>query len=99
MELEPFRYELRDLKFDMWRNRLVRKPLVLATNVLRNAEAAVPVNVDSALAYESEYSLYWGQAKATLKGLPTTVRFANGTIISDVKWGIPETEDRKNLYR
>jgi hypothetical protein len=29
------------------------------------------------------------------QGLPTTVRSANGTLIGDVKWGIPENEERK----
>lgn len=99
VETEPVRYELTGLKFDLWRKRQVRKPRVLATNVLSNAGATFPVNVDSALAYDSQYSLYWGQGKAILKGLPTTVRFANGTLIDEVKWGIPETGQRQDVYR
>jgi hypothetical protein len=99
VETEPVSYDLMSLKFDLGRRRVVRKPRVLATSVLSNAGATFPVRVDSALAYDSEYSLYWGQGKAILKGLPTTVRFANGTLIGDVKWGIPENEERKDVHR
>lgn len=99
VETEPVRYELTNVILDQRRRRPLRKPQVLASNVLSNAGATFPVHVDSALAYDSEYSLYWGQGKAILKGLPTSVRFANGTLIGDFKWGIPETEQRKNVYR
>jgi hypothetical protein len=99
VETEPVRYELTGLKFDQWRRKVSRTPRVLASNVLSNAAATFPVHMDSALAYDSEYSLYWGQGKAILKGLPTSVRFANGTLIGDFKWGIAETEQRKDVYR
>jgi hypothetical protein len=99
VETEPVRYELTGLSFELWRRRQVRKPRVLATSVLQNAGATFPVNVDSALAYDSEYSVYWGQGKAILKGLPTTVRFTNGTLIGDVRWGMSETEKREDVYR
>jgi len=99
VETEPVRYELTGLQFDERRKRVLPKPRVLASNVLSNAAATFPVHVDSALAYDSEYSLYWGQGKAILKGLPTSVRFANGTLIGDFKWGIPEMEQRKDVYR
>jgi hypothetical protein len=99
METEPVRYELMGLQFEEWRKKVSRKPRVLATKVLSNIAFISPVHVDSALAYDSEYSLYWGQGKAILKGLPTSVRFANGTLIGDFKWGIPEMEQRKNVYR
>lgn len=99
METEPVRYELMGLQFEKWRKRELRKPRVLASNVLSNEAATFPAHVDSALAYDSEYSLYWGQGKAILKGLPTSVRFANGTLIGDFTWGIPEMEQRNDVYR
>jgi hypothetical protein len=99
VETEPVRYELMSLQFEEWRERVLRKPQVLASTVLSNAAATFLVHVDSALAYDSEYSVYWGQGKAILKGLPTSVRFANGTLIGDFKWGIPEMEQRKDVYR
>jgi hypothetical protein len=37
VETEPVRYELMNLKFDPWRTKVVRKPRVLAANVLSNA--------------------------------------------------------------
>lgn len=55
------------------------------------------MNVDTVLAYDSEYSLYWGQGKNTLKGLTTSIRLADGLI--QIKWGIPEQEDRKDVAR
>lgn len=99
VETEPVRYELTGLKFDLWRKRQSRKPRVLATSVLSNAGSTFPVNVDSVLAYDSKYSVYWGQGKAILKGLPTTVKFANGTLIDEVEWGIPQTQERQEVYR
>ena len=99
VETEPVRYELMGLQFEKWRKRELRKPRVLASNVLSNEAATFPAHVDSALAYDSEYSLYWGQGKAILKGLPTSVRFANGTLIGDFTWGIPEMEQRNDVYR
>jgi len=99
VETEPVRYELMGLQFDKWRKRVLKKPRVLASNVLSNAAVPFPVHVESALVYESEYRLYWGRDKAILKGLPTSVRFANGTMIGDFKWGILELEQRKDFYR
>ena len=97
METEPIKYELTGLKFDYWRIRVQRTPKVLATSVLRNDATEESVKVSSALAYESQYSEYWGQGKAILKGLQTVIRFANGSLIGEVKWGIPETEDRNDV--
>nr|CAD7205185.1 unnamed protein product [Timema douglasi] len=98
VEIEPVRYELTGLKFNLWRKRLMRRLVTLTNNTLRNGAATVAVNVDMALAYDSEYSLYWGQGKAILKGLPTTVRLANGTLVGEIKWGLPEVEERKDLF-
>jgi hypothetical protein len=55
--------------------------------------------VDTMIAYDANYSMYWGQGRAILRGLPTIVRLANGTLLEEIKWGIPETEERKDVYR
>lgn len=99
VEIEPTRYELSNIKYNKIRRKIVRKPVVLATTILRNPNAEKIVKLDSALAYDSEYSSSWGQVRSVLKGLPTTVRNQNGSILMEIKWGLTENEDRKDVYR
>lgn len=99
METEPVSYELTGLKFNHWRKKVNRQPVILGETLLKNDASSEAVKVDTVIAYEAEYSVYWGQGKALLKGLPTQVRLPNSTIREDIKWGIPEIEDRKDVAR
>lgn len=99
VETEPNRYELANIKYNKMRRKIVRKPVALAATILRNENLERSVKLDSALAYDSEYSSSWGQVRSVLKGLPTTVRNQNGSILIEIKWGLTENEDRKDVYR
>lgn len=70
----------------------------LGSTMLKNSESS-PMLVDSVISYDEKYSMYWGQGKAILKGLQTTIRLPNGTILEEIKWGISDSEERKNIYR
>ena len=98
VETEPISYELQNIKYNLLRQRVVRKQKILATTILRNP-GATETKVDSALAYDSEYSSYWGQGKAILKGLTTVIRNMNGSILTEIKWGLEEKEERNDVYR
>lgn len=99
METEPERYELTITSFNTKRQKVSRQPRVLGHTQLRNGNGAFPVNVDSAMAYDEQYSLYYGQGRAILKGLPTTVRLPDNKVSEEIKWGIAQSEERKDVHR
>jgi len=78
---------------------VVRRREQLATTILRNPDPYRTNKLDSVLAYDSQYSNSWGQVRSILKGLPTTVRNTNGSLYNEMKWGLPENEDRKDVYK
>lgn len=99
IESEPVRYELNNVKYTVFRRKVKKEKKLLAFSILRNTEMR-PLNVDSALAYNSTYFSYWGQGNAMLKGLDTVIRNATtGKIITEIEWGIEEEEERKDIYR
>lgn len=98
METEPVSYELQNIKYNLLRQRINRKPKVLATNVLSNP-GRTRMKVESALEYSSEYSSYWGQGRAILKGLKTVIRNMNGSLLTEIKWGLEEKEERNDVHR
>lgn len=114
VETEPQSYELSGLKFNRWRNKVRRTPVVLAKGQLRN-EASTPEPdaedeaslVDTVLTYVAEYSVYWGQGRAMLKGLPTAVvdkgdedkGVGKDKGVETFKWGLPETGSKQEVRR
>lgn len=99
VETEPTNYELTGLKFNHKRKKETQQRVQLGETVLKNDASSEAVKVDTVIAYEADYSVYWGQGKAMLKGLATQVRLPNSTIREEIKWGIPVIEDRKEVAR
>lgn len=99
METEPISYELTGLKFNNFRKKVKRHPCILGQAVLKNEASDGPMQVDTVIAYETNYSMYWGQGKAMLTGLPTIIRPNSTVIRDDIKWGIQETEDHKDVHK
>lgn len=98
-ELEPVRYELNNVKYTLLRRRIEKEKRRLSFTTLKNNEN-VPLKADSALAFDSPYSSYWGQGSAMLKGLTTTIRNATtGHIVAEIEWGIEDKEERKDIRR
>lgn len=98
VETEPIRYELTVIRYNMDRKNIANKEKILGSTLLKN-ENPYAATIDTMMAYESNYSLYWGQGKAILKGLPTIIRHQNGSLMEEIKWGIPEFEERKDVYK
>lgn len=99
VETEPIRYELTVTSFNHKRQKVKRQARVLGQTTLRNGGGSYAVNVDSAMAYDANYSLYYGQGRAILKGLPTVVRLPDAKPSEEIKWGIPVSEERKDVHR
>lgn len=99
VETEPTHYELTGVKFNLYRKRATRDPRFLAETILRNGAASDAIKVDSALAYNYTYTLYWGHGHAILTGLNTTVRLTNGTVLDNYKWGIVTKEEREDVFK
>ncbi|XP_072155750.1 protein unzipped [Bemisia tabaci] len=99
VEMEPVRYELTIGKFNQRRKQVSRQPRVLGTAQLTNELNEAPSKVDSVIGYDTDYSLYWGQIKGMLVGLPTNIILPNGTLLESINWGTQETQLRKELVR
>lgn len=83
--MEKRRKELRTLK-------------ELGSATLKNDQSQYTAKVDTVVAYDNLVSMYWGQGRAMLKGLNTIIRLPNGNR-EEIKWGIPFTEERKDVYK
>lgn len=96
VETEPESYELASLNLLTSKERVQRERVALGSGVLINVGSAA-AKVDTAITYDTNYTLYWGQGKAMLKGLPTILRAPNGTILGEIQWGLTEKEERKGV--
>lgn len=66
-----------------------------ATIVNNGPEAA---KMAKAFTYTYNYSMYWGQGHAILKGLNTSIILMNETTLPQIMWGIKETSTRTDAY-
>lgn len=96
VETEPESYELASLNLLTSKERVQRERVALGSGILIN-EGSAAAKVDTAITYDTNYTLYWGQGKAMLKGLPTILRAPNGTILGEIQWGLTEKEERKGV--
>ncbi|XP_012287161.1 protein unzipped isoform X2 [Orussus abietinus] len=98
VETEPTHYELTSVKLNFAKKRIFKRiPLVLGEAVLSNPNDK-PVKVAEAFGYAYNYTLYWGQGHAILKGLNTSVTLINKTRLPDIVWGIEEKENRTSVH-
>lgn len=98
METEPIRYELNSVKLNANKIREKKRiPKVLGTATIRNtgSEAGTLAEV---FTYTYNYSQYWGQGHAILKGLNTSITLQNKTKLPDIVWGISEQKVRDEAY-
>lgn len=79
--------------------KIKKEKKALAFTTLMN-DKDVPLEADSILAYDSTYNAYWGQGNAMLKGLNTVIKNATTkSIITEIKWGIEEKVEKKDVYK
>lgn len=97
-ETEPIRYELKSVKLNSHKTRVQRRERrVLGFSLMQNAKSERAKMAD-AFGYTYNYSMYWGQGHAILKGLNTTVSLLNGTRLPDIKWGIEDKGATTKVY-
>lgn len=94
VETEPIRYELKAVKLNHARRRVEKRfPRVLGKATIRNTGESSGIMAE-AFAYSYNYSVYWGQGHAVLKGLNTSISLTNHTRLPNIVWGI---EERRNV--
>ncbi|XP_015595023.1 protein unzipped [Cephus cinctus] len=98
VEAEPISYELNEVKLNFGRKQLIkRSPQILGKTTLVN-EDNVAMKVAGAIGYSYNYSVYWGQGHAILKGLNTTITLVNGTRFPNIAWGIEEKKQLSDVH-
>ncbi|XP_053987878.1 protein unzipped [Hylaeus volcanicus] len=98
VETEPIYYDLTRVKLTWPKKRVIKRiPHILGEATISNngPEAA---NMGQAFGYTYEYSAYWGQGHAILKGLNTSITLTNGTVLPKIVWGLMETNNRTDVY-
>lgn len=98
VETEPIYYNLTRVKLDWLKKRVIKStPLTLDTALIANngQEGAM---VAQAFGYTYNYSVYWGQGHAILKGLNTSISLTNGTVLPKIMWGTMEKSKRSDVY-
>ncbi|KAJ8679450.1 hypothetical protein QAD02_015237 [Eretmocerus hayati] len=97
VETEPISYDLTNVKLNQLKRHVSkRNPRVLAQATLKNTGSRA-ANLAEALDYKYQYSRYWGQGHAMLKGLNTTITMHNKTRLQDLKWGLEFKENRTGV--
>ena len=98
METEPIRYELNSVKLNTNKIREKKRVAkVLGSATLKNT-GSQPGVIAEAFTYSYNYTQYWGQGHAILKGLDTSITLQNKTKLPDIAWGISETKPRVEVY-
>ncbi|XP_026295137.1 unzipped isoform X2 [Apis mellifera] len=101
VETEPIYYNLTMVKLNWPKKRVTKmssiNPCIFdnATIVNNGPEAA---KMAKAFTYTYNYSMYWGQGHAILKGLKTSIILMNGTTLPQIMWGTKETSTRTDAY-
>ncbi|XP_078044618.1 beta-pore-forming protein unzipped [Augochlora pura] len=98
VETEPIYYNLTRVKLHWPKKRAMKHtPSILGEATIANngQEGAI---VAQAFGYTYQYSVYWGQGHAILKGLNTSITLTNGTALPKVMWGTMEKSNRSDVY-
>lgn len=98
VETEPIRYNLTRVKLNWPKKRVIKRiPRVLGEATILN-NGPEPATMAQALGYTFEYSVYWGQGHAILKGPNVSITLTNGTVLPKIIWGTMEQENRTDVY-
>ncbi|XP_066596434.1 protein unzipped isoform X2 [Prorops nasuta] len=94
VETEPIRYELLPVKLDWSKKRIVKQKAQIMEEATISNTGFAPAVMAEAFAFNYNYSMYWGQGHAILKGLNTSISLHNGTTLPNIVWGTEERENR-----
>lgn len=99
VEIEPVMYELTVSKLTTAREKVIsRKVLKLGEVTLRN-DLLSPMKVESVITFQWQYNSSWGQVKAMLRGLNTTIFLPTPSEDEKIQWGIQKAEIRNEIQR
>lgn len=99
MEIEPVIYELTITKLTTAREKVIsRSVLKLGEVTLRN-DLLSPMKVESVITFQWHYNSSWGQIKAMLRGLNTTIFLPMPSEEEKIQWGIQRAEIRDGIQR
>ncbi|KAI4478446.1 hypothetical protein M0802_014532 [Mischocyttarus mexicanus] len=99
VETEPIYYELSSVKLNLFKKRIVKRtPRLIWEGTLKN-EGDKKSMLAEAVAYSYNYSMYWGQGHAILKGLNTSIMMYDGVKLPLIIWGIEEREKRTEVEK
>nr|KAF7429956.1 hypothetical protein H0235_006354 [Vespula pensylvanica] len=99
VEAEPIYYELSGVRLNWSKKRVIKRtPRLIWAGTLKN-DAEKGSKLAEAVAYSYNYSMYWGQGHAILKGLNTSILLYNGTNLPHIIWGIEERENRTEVQK
>lgn len=98
VETEPIYYNLTRVKLH-WDKKTVLKriPRILGEVTIANNGPKGEIMAE-AFGYTYDYSVYWGQGHAILKGLNTSITLTNGTAMPKIIWGTLERSNRSDVY-
>lgn len=98
MEIEPIYYELDSVRLNIAKSRTPKRtPKVIGNAIMLN-NANGSAEMAEAFSYSYNYTLYWGQGHAILKGLNTSITLQNKTKLPDIIWGIEERKKVTDLH-
>lgn len=99
IEIEPIKYELTVTKLQESKKKVSKKTVQLGEATLQNPGNISRMTVDTVVAYKWDYVSNWGQGKAMLKGLLTTINFDKPPFVEEIKWGISSTKSTDGLEK
>ncbi|XP_014600422.1 PREDICTED: protein unzipped isoform X1 [Polistes canadensis] len=99
VETEPIYYELSGVRLNWSKKRIVKRtPRLIWEGTLKN-DGDKRSKLAEAVAYSYNYSMYWGQGHAILKGLNTSIQLYNKINLPLIIWGIEERENRTEVQK
>lgn len=95
VEVEPVRYMLDLHKFIKKPKKKKEEKTLTTASIFRFDEGKDPISrMQKILSYDYKKSMYFGQIKGMMRGLPTTVRLPTGEN-TQVLWGMKDTGNQK----
>ncbi|CAD7089199.1 unnamed protein product [Hermetia illucens] len=90
VEIEPVRYELREIKIDKWRTDIKVNQTYLGSAVLSNTDD-LPRLVETVISFTYDKVQIWGVHDGVARGLPTKV-YEVGQPVNEIRWGLKDSD-------
>ncbi|XP_026488386.1 protein unzipped [Vanessa tameamea] len=99
VEIEPLSYKLENVELDLeTQHERQTDPQVYEERILRN-DGDAGATVTTEIEYKYNYTLSWGHGHGIAIGLNTTIEMSDGTLLQQIEWANPFSEERKELYK